>query len=619
MIRQFTFFVAFLSLFALQLRADVLEPHFANAATLQGLAAAESSSPQIAIDDLRKFVAELASEEFEGRGTGDRGEVKATAYLASFFTFLGLKPEGSDDTFYQPFPIDIGLEMVGENQLGWNETALKSGDDFLPLSISANAEVDETEAVFVGFGIETEDYNSFEGLDVEGKWMVTLRGVPKELDKQLRRLGTLVAKAKTAKDKGAAGIIFIKAGNEGVNAELIPPSINVGSKDRHVPAFNVTDGAALQLLKPEGELSELFEAYYEGEKIVGRPLEERISAKVNLQKIEASGRNVLGRLVVEDEPSAEAIMIGGHIDHLGYGNRGGTLAKGEDTKRMHVGADDNASGIAAIMELAQHFTALKQAGELELKRDLIFVGWSGEEMGLVGSRHYIKTAKESSGAETLHPAISAYINLDMVGRLRGKPLKLQGAGSSDAWAPILAGLAKQHDLEIQQSPSPFLPTDAAPIYSAGVPVIAAFTGLHPEYHTPFDTPDKVDYEGLHKVSSYLADLIQQLANREDALVYTEFVRPNQNPKVSLGIAFEAAGGEGGGLKVTQVVEDSPAAKAGVKVGDVLNHLDGKKVNNRESLFRAIAELNANKEYPLAVKRGDEAVNLTIKPVARENG
>ncbi|MEM7015691.1 MAG: M20/M25/M40 family metallo-hydrolase, partial [Verrucomicrobiota bacterium] len=376
-------------------------------------------------------------------------------------------------------------------------------------------------------------------------------------------------------------------------------------------------GAALQLLKPEGELSDLFNAYFNGEKVVGYPLEQKISAKVSLQKIEASGRNVIGRLVVGDEPSAEAIMIGGHIDHLGFGNRGGTRAKGEDTTKMHVGADDNASGVAAIMELAQHFTALKKAGELQLKRDLVFVGWSGEEMGLIGSRHYIQTAKESAEAETLYPAITAYINLDMVGRLNDRPLKLQGSGSSEEWAPILADLAEKHGLEIQESPSPFMPSDASPVYAAGVPVIAAFTGLHPDYHTPLDTPDKIDYEGLHVVSNYLADLVQQIANREDALAYTKFVRPNQNPKVSIGIAFEPVEEEGG-IRVTEVVEDSPAAKAGVEAGDLLDELNGKKVNSRVTLLRVIADLNAEKEYPLVVKRGDENVNLTIKPVARVN-
>ena len=305
-------------------------------------------------------------------GRAIRGELKATAYLAAFFDGLGLKSERDGDTFFQPFPVDVGMELVGENHLHWTQSDPdpgephegKVGGGFLPLSISANAEIDAAEAVFVGFGIETDGYNSFEGLDVIGKWLVTLRGVPKQLDKQLRQLGTLVVKAKVAKERGAAGILFVKAANPDVNAELIPPSVNVGSKQRLVPAMNLSDQAAQQLLGVDGngafKLSELFEAYHSGERVVGYPLGSLISAKVSIQPKEASGRNVIGRLVVGSEPSAEAIMIGGHIDHLGYGNRGGTLAKGDDAKQIHAGADDNASGVAAIMELAQHFAALKR-------------------------------------------------------------------------------------------------------------------------------------------------------------------------------------------------------------------------------------------------------------------
>ena len=239
-------------------------------------------------------------------------------------------------------------------------------------------------------------------------------------------------------------------------------------------------------------------------------------------------------------------------------------------------------------------------------------------MGLVGSRHFIKMAKEESGAETLYPAISAYINLDMVGRLRDQPLQMQGTGSSSEWGVILDGLVGNHDLEIKRSPSPFLPTDATPIYKAGVPVLAAFTGLHPDYHKPSDTIDKIDYEGLHKISSYLAVLVESIANRPESPVYAEFVRPDMRPKVSLGISFEPDAADAEGLKVTRVVSGSPAEQAGVQDGDVMKQLDGKAVANRDALFRVMGDLKAGVAYPLEMKRGDEAMNLTIKPVARGN-
>lgn len=586
-------------------------------AVAEGVEAAKSSAPEIVVKDLEQFVRRLASEQYEGRGTGDPGEVRATAYLASFFEALGLEPEGDEGDFFQEFPIDLGLELAGENRLGWPGADLKVEEDFLPLSISANAEIENGEAVFVGFGIETDEYNSFEGVDLNGKWMVVLRGVPEKLNNRLRQIGTLVAKAKVAKEKGAAGIIFVKAANPGVDAEMIPPSVNVGSKERAIPALNLSDRAARQLLTPDDELSELFAAYRSGERVAGFALEQPISAKISLRPVEASGRNVLGRLVAGAEPSNEVIMIGGHIDHLGYGNRGGTLAKGEAAKQIHFGADDNASGIAAIMEIAQQFAILKMEGRLDLDRDLVFAGWSGEEMGLIGSRHFIQAESEKRGVEKLYPAISAYVNLDMVGRLGDQPLKVQGTGSSPGWGAVLDELAERHDLETKRSPSPFLPTDATPFYQAGVPVLAAFTGLHPDYHRPSDTAEKIDYEGLRRLTAYLADLIQVLANRTETLAYAEFVRPDPQPRLSLGIAFEPDQ-TAAGLKITRVVDGSPADQAGIETGDVLLQLNGNDLGDRDKLFRAIGELKAGDAYPIRVSRSGEPVDLTIKPVARRN-
>ena len=188
---------------------------------------------------------------------------------------------------------------------------------------------------------------------------------------------------------------------------------------------------------------------------------------------------------------------------------------------MHLGADDNASGIAAIMELAQFYVDQKKKGELNLKRDIIFGAWSGEEMGLFGSKHFINKQKEEK-KDKVYPSIAAYFNLDMVGRLEGKPLTVHGTGSSATWSELVDSVSG--DLELKKSDNPYLPTDSTPVYNAGVPILALFTGLHDDYHTPRDTIDKIDYTGLEKVSKYLRDLTTATANLESAPDYIKVKR-----------------------------------------------------------------------------------------------
>ncbi|MEM6916975.1 MAG: PA domain-containing protein, partial [Verrucomicrobiota bacterium] len=220
-----------------------------------GTEALESSETGIALSDLEEFVSTLASDRFEGRGTGDPGERMATEYFATFLEGLGLQPEGDDDTFFQPFEFRAGMELEGENSLtvpgSEGDRKLAPGEGYQPLSISTSGEVD-AEVVFVGFGIDHEDYNSFEGLDVEGKWVLALRGNPVGRNEDLRRFAPLVQKARMAKEKGAAGILFVKAENPEVGPELIPPSNSVGSIKEPLPSIVLSDELAATLLEAGG-------------------------------------------------------------------------------------------------------------------------------------------------------------------------------------------------------------------------------------------------------------------------------------------------------------------------------------------------------------------------------
>ena len=587
-------------------------------AKAHGKSAAATSNAEITKTDLRQYVNRLASTEYEGRGTSDRGGRMATAFLAGFFEKLDLTPAGDKDSYYQYFPFSSGKELTGENvlKIHYPKAAEKThtqkpGADYQPLSFSSNGKIKATSAVFCGFGIKADGYDSFKGLEVKDRWVIVFRGSPMG-NKKLQRFGPLVDKARNAKKLGALGIIFIKGPNPAVGLEVIPPSKNVGASNEIMPAICISDKLAPVLLTDTDDASafkELFTKYHSSERIVGFPVDCQVSAEIGLQKASEEGRNVIAHLQVGEKPSAEKIIIGAHIDHLGYGKRGSSRANGDRSEQLHPGADDNASGVAAIMEIAQFFAEKKRNGDITLKRDLVFAGWSGEEMGLFGSKHYVAEAKKSG---SLYPKIAACLNMDMVGRLGNNPLNVMATGSSKDWKGIIDSLGKE--LKIKMSPNPNLPTDSTSFYSGGVPVIALFTGLHDEYHTPDDTVEKIDFDGLHKITRYLENLTSTVANRDTPPTYLKSARreEQQRTKLVIGVRLENVPGNNG-VKILETLPQSPAQKAGIMKGDIIKEIDGRKTNDITGLREALNRLEAGKKYPVGISRNNKQTELQIVP------
>lgn len=587
-------------------------------ATKQAEEALKASTAEVTEADLKNYVTRLASREYEGRGTGLKGERMATAYLAAFFKGLELNPAGDKDSFYQNFTFKHGLTYADKNTL---EITLAEplglvrrfspGSHYEPLSISTSATVDAG-VVFAGYGIEMEEYNSYEGLDVKGKWVIVLRGHPGD-DKKLARQGPMIVKANNAKKREAAGIIYVKGTNPKVSRELVPPTRSVGG-GQAMPAISITDSLAVSLLTGQGDiesLRKLYQSYNKKERTKGFSLPYQIKAEIGITPREISGRNVIARLQAGDEPSAEAIVVGGHIDHLGFGNRGGSRAQGTEADQLHYGADDNATGVAVVMELAQYFQDLKKAGKLNHKRDLIFAGWSGEEMGLHGSKHYVAELKKSLG-EDLHPKICAYLNLDMVGRARQGGLIVQGLGSSRAWPSIMDELEEVPGLNLKKSPNPHMGTDTVHFYNSKIPVIGAFTGSHDDYHTPRDTVATIDFPGLTKICNFYRILAAKTAEREHAPDYLKFDRQMHGLKIKIGIRIDEVK-DGGGIRVTETIAESPAARAELKPEDVIIKVDKDEVKNRDTFFKALKKLKPEEEYDFVIKRGEEEKTLRLKP------
>ena len=344
--------------------------------------------------------------------TGSPGAQLASAYVAAVFDHLGLQPEGDDTSWFQQFNFTAGVDLGEDNSLtqsGGSSFEVKK--EWQPLAFSRTGEVAEGEVVFAGYGIvapedgETPEYDSFVHLDVTDKWVLAFRFMPEGISSEQRQhLGghsSLRYKAMVARDRGAKGLIVVSGPQSKVKNQLVKLQFDGTMAGASIPVISVSDSVAIQWLKDAGkDLGTLQAKLDTGEPQIGFTIKGlKLAANVEIQKVRRSGRNVVGRLLAGDAPSPQAVMVCAHIDHLGARANSSSLAREDEKDMIHFGADDNASGIAAMLEVAEYLSALKRKGKLNMKRDVIFAAWSGEELGLIGSSHY---ANELASAAMSH-------------------------------------------------------------------------------------------------------------------------------------------------------------------------------------------------------------------------
>jgi hypothetical protein len=341
------------------------------------------------------------------------------------------------------------------------------------------------------------------------------------------------------------------------------------------------------------------------------------------------------------------VIVGAHVDHLGRGAGSNSLANEKEQGQVHAGADDNASGVSATLEIAQYLATEIQAGRLSTRRDLVIAGWSGEELGLFGSQAYADTffelnpeLRRTSGAEAaiaiahahgmspeaepLSPAVAAYVNLDMVGRLREK-LVVQGIGSSPSFADLVQRRNVPVGLTLSlDKGSTRLPTDAATFVARSVPTLSVFTGAHEDYHTPRDTPEKLNYAGASEIAKLCALITRGFLTDEQPPKFelAEGERaadevPRARLTAYLGTIPDYAPAEVKGLKLSGVAPEGPSAKAGVRSGDVIVELAGRKIEDIYDYTFAIEALKIGEAIDMVVLRGTEKVKLQVTPAARE--
>ncbi|MBL8818531.1 MAG: M28 family peptidase [Planctomyces sp.] len=612
--------------------------------------------------DAINHVEYLCRPQLGGRLTGTKGEQLATNYVALHFETLGLVPAGDNDTWFQEFEFTSGISAGPSNELKMGDRVFEVQKDWRPLSFSKTGTFEAADVVFAGYGIKApagdgfEEYDSFVHLDVENKWVMVFRFMPEGLTPEQRqymaRFSSLRFKAMQARDLGAKGLIVVSGPTSGVREQLAPLQFDGSLGGTSLPVISVTDEVAQAILGSTGKsLADLQAKMDSGEPAMGFPLKEtQISAVVDIQQEKKKGRNVLGRLQINDQPAGQIVVVGAHIDHLGTGGGGNSLARDDEQKGIHFGADDNASGVAAMMQIAEAMSNAKAADKLEGQRDVVFAAWSGEELGLLGSSHYVKSletlfsqhaasaggeAAENESAEEekkpndesgpntggLNLYIAACLNMDMVGRMQEK-LVLQGTGSSAAWQSLVERANVPLGLQVSLQEDSYIPTDASVFFIHGVPILSAFTGTHGEYHTPRDTPEKLNYEGISRVAELMSLVCRSLIQAERPPQYVSQERPKDGQRRAalrayLGSVPDYAQTDVKGVLLSGVAKGGPADKAGVRGGDTIVKLAGKSIENIYDYTYAIEALKAGQEVEIAVMRDGKEISMKVTPGSRD--
>ncbi len=579
--------------------------------------------------DLRRQVGFLASEELEGRLTGTPGALKAAQFIADYFKGIELAPLPGAKDFFQPFEFSAGVRVLtNQNSATLHAAAapapLALDKDFRPLAFTANGTA-EGEVVFAGYGLSVpgklaEGYDSYAGLDVSNKVVLVLRYVPEEADakrrQELNRYAGLRYKALIARNRGAKALLVVTGPTSPNAGELARLTFETGASHSGIVCASISGDVAARMFAAAGKDLKKTQAALDKEDPHAEgafPLKSvavKLSAAV--EHVKKQDRNVLAHL--PPVGTSEYVIVGAHYDHLGHGETGGFARKDEEGK-VHPGADDNASGTAALLELAGAFAEEATRKSPGVRRGIVFAAWSGEEVGLIGSSHFAERPPLPLSN------VVAYVNFDMVGRLRDNKLNLQGIGSSPAWRKLIEkrNVAAGFNLTLQDDP--YLPTDTTPFYPKNVPVIAFFTGSHEEYHRPADKPDTLNYEGLERIAKFARALVTDLVTGAERPAYAKVEKKDggggrEQLRAYLGTIPDYAQ-EVAGVKISGTRGGSPAEKAGLKGGDIIVEFAGQKIANIYDYTYAMDAVKIGQPVKVVVLRDGKRVELTATPEVRK--
>lgn len=573
-------------------------------------ATAQKFNPEITIKELKDDVGYLASDELKGRKSGEAGDLLAAEYIRTKFKNSGL--ELMYENGFQKFSLVTSAEIGGGNKLVLNKDLYEVEKHFLPYAFSANTSV-TAEIVFAGYGLEVDkdtlQWNDYKDADVSGKWVLALQGDPDLENPQSPYIefSSERSKALFSSDRNAAGLILVAGKKFSETDQLTSLIFDKNSARYSIPVIQITREVADKILGGSKMTIEKLEAEMDSlNKTLNLKLDAKVSVTVNVNQKETETQNVVALLSGTDNNlKNEYVIVGAHFDHLGMGGPG-SGSRVTDTIGVHNGADDNASGVAAVIQLAE-----KLAGEKKNKRSIIFVAFGAEEMGLVGSKAF--TNKPPVETEK----IVAMFNFDMVGRLDPKSngLSIGGTQTSKETEALLTDL--NTGFELAFSPEGVGPSDHASFYLQNIPVFFISTGAHSDYHTPLDDADLINYEGTKKVADFSYLVISEVASRETALTFQEagpkFQRSRGGRfKVTFGLMPDFAGLEKRGMRIDAVTKGKPADKAGMKKGDIITAIDGKKVGGVYDYMDRLKTMEIGQQVSVDIIREEKETVLIVQ-------
>ncbi len=594
------------------------------------------ASPTTTKISIQQRVEFLASDELQGRMTGSEGAKRAAEHIAAQFAHLNLNPIGDEASYFQEFEFTAGRRIIAEEnrfhitrQMHGSEQVMEFSveRDFQPLSFSRNGVV-EGEVVFVGYGLTVpgelgEGYDAYAGLDVKDKIVVALRYVPEGVEperrQQLNRYAGLRYKAMQAREQGAKAFLVVAGPNSPNAGKLIPLDFDSSLADSGIVAASISDTVANALFAPSGKNLKDIQSGLDVENphFLGQfPLPDvNIRIVVSVEKVKKTDQNVVALLPPPElTDDTEYVIVGAHYDHIGHGEIGSLARKGEEGQ-IHNGADDNASGTAVVLELATTLSEAYQKYPEKFRRGIILALWSGEELGLIGSTHFVN--------DPVVPLekVTAYINFDMVGRLRENKLILQGVGSSSVWTKLIEKRNIPIGFNLTLQEDPYLPTDVTAFYPKEVPVLSFFTGGHEDYNRPTDDPETLNFNGIKRISDFAHGIVLDLTSADERPAYVRVERSQSEEgsrdtlRAYLGTIPDYTT-EGTGVKLSGVRAEGPADKAGLKGGDVIVEFGGQKITNIYDYTYALDAVKIGEPVEVVVLREGKRVKLTVTPEAR---
>ena len=588
--------------------------------------AASSETGATSAERYLNHVNTLAAPEMKGRGAGSPELEQAGQYIAKEFERLGLAPPAGSSSYLQPLTVTTGGTMGEGNRLAvltpQGETSLQLERDFVPLNFSGAGSV-SGKLVFAGYGASAEEhgYDDYTHFDVKDKIVLLLRYEPKFFNKEdgsrgqrLSHHAHLISKAINARDRGAKAVILVNGElDRGEKDELLKFGAVAGPDNAGILMLHVKNRVAEEwLARADTSLAKIHEKIAETRtpQSFALPEELTIELDVDIEREKATVNNVVGLLPGRRD---EYVVLGAHYDHLGLGDHS-SLAPSQ-IGSVHHGADDNASGVAGLIELGRRFSQQSLQGGEALERGVLFIAFTGEEIGLLGSSHWVN-----------HPTLPiekavAMINMDMIGRIRGDKVYVGGIGTGSTFKHLLSRVEQGHDFDVSFSESGYTASDHTSFVTKQVPVLFFFSGLHSDYHKPSDTAEKIDGEEAAELVDMIGDVAAELIAADERPAFQKVTaqshrggRPGRSGGGGYGPYFGSIPDFGpveNGVKFADIRPGSPADKAGLRGGDILTRFGEKDIKNLYDFTYALRAAKVGQTVEVQVLRGGEEISAKV--------